>query len=100
MAPVATRILTLLAALAALPASALAQPLNVGVVGTSRDAPFFIADKKGYFKDAGLTVNFIRFDSAAKMIAPLGTGELDAGGGATSAGPYNAAAEGVRIQIV
>jgi NitT/TauT family transport system substrate-binding protein len=83
-----------------LPAAALGQPLNVGVVGTSSDAPFFIADKKGYFKEAGIEVKFIRFDSAAKMIAPLGAGQLDAGGGATSAGLYNAVAQGVHIKIV
>ena len=41
-----------------LPAAALGQPLNVGVVGTSSDAPFFIADKKGYFKEAGIEVKF------------------------------------------
>ena len=94
------RLIALLALGLGLPASALAQPLNVGVIGTSSDAPFFIADKKGYFKEAGIEVKFTRFDSAAKMIAPLGTGELDAGGGATSAGLYNAVAEGVHIKIV
>jgi NitT/TauT family transport system substrate-binding protein len=99
----AHRIPTFIAVLAALSswtAAGQAQPLNVGVVGTSSDGPFFIADKKGYFKEAGLTVNFIRFDSAAQMIAPLGAGQLDAGGGATSAGLYNAVAQGVHIKIV
>jgi NitT/TauT family transport system substrate-binding protein len=107
MRSVATRFLPLIvaglvasSAGTALTAAAQAQPLNVGVVGTSSDAPFFIADKKGYFKDAGLTVNFIRFDSAAQMIAPLGAGQLDVGGGATSAGLYNAVAQGVHIKIV
>ncbi len=76
------------------------QELKVGVVGTTSDAPFFIAQAKGYFKDEGLTVAFIRFDSAAKMIASLGTGELDAGGGATSAALYNAAKREVSIKIV
>ncbi len=74
--------------------------LNVGVIGAVSDAPFFIADKRGYFKAEGLTVNFIRFDSAAKAIAPLGTGELDVAGGATSAALYNAVERGVGIKIV
>ena len=74
--------------------------LKVGVVGTTSDAPFFIAERKGYFRDEGLSVNFINFDSAAKMIAPLGTGELDVGGGATSAALYNAAGRAVNIKIV
>jgi NitT/TauT family transport system substrate-binding protein len=40
------------------------------------------------------------FKSAAGMVAPLGTGELDAGGGTVSAGVYNAAARGVTLKIV
>jgi NitT/TauT family transport system substrate-binding protein len=77
-----------------------AQELTVGTTGSSSDAPFFIADKKGYFADEGLKVKIIRFDSAAKMIPSLGTGELDVGSGATSAGLYNAAKRGVSIKIV
>jgi NitT/TauT family transport system substrate-binding protein len=81
-------------------ASAGAETLKVGVVGTTSDAPFFIAAAKGYFKDEGLDVDFVQFDSAAKMIAPLGTGDLDVGGGATSAALYNAVGRGVNIKIV
>src|SRR2546421_9333782 len=77
-----------------------AQELTVGTTGSSSDAPFFIADKKGYFADEGLKVKIIRFDSAAKMVPSLGTGELDVGSGATSAGLYNAAKRGVDIRIV
>ena len=77
-----------------------AEELTVGTTGASSDAPFFIADKKGYFADEGLTVKLIRFDSAAKMIPSLGTGELDVGSGATSSGLYNAAKRGVAIKIV
>ena len=77
-----------------------AQQVNVGTTGSSSDAPFFMADKKGYFADEGLKVKLIRFDSASKMVPSLGTGELDVGGGATSAGLYNAAKRGVSIKIV
>lgn len=91
-----------LALLAAVPGAAQAQTqaLNVGVIGTSSDAPYFIADKKGYFKDEGLTVNFIEFDSAAKAIPFLGSGQVEVAGGATSAGLYNAVKSGVNIKIV
>lgn len=81
-------------------ADARSQELKVGVVGTTSDASFFIADAKGYFKAEGLTVSFIRFDSAAKMVVPLGSGELDVGGGATSSALYNAAKRLVDIKIV
>jgi NitT/TauT family transport system substrate-binding protein len=82
------------------PVQATAQVLQVGVIGASSDAPFFIAEKKGFFKDEGITVNFIRFDSAAKAIAPLGTGELDVASGATSAGLYNAVKRGIGMKVV
>src|ERR1700680_2809304 len=74
--------------------------LTIGTIGASSDAPFFVADKKGYFADEGLTVKFVRFDSAAKMIPSLGSGEVDVGSGATSAGLYNAVKRGIGIKIV
>jgi NitT/TauT family transport system substrate-binding protein len=82
------------------PRGADAQELAVGTIGASSDSPFFIADKRGYFKEEGLTVKFIRFDSAAKAMAPLGTGELAAASGATSAALYNAVKRGVPLKIV
>jgi NitT/TauT family transport system substrate-binding protein len=81
-------------------AGAGAQEIAVGTIGASSDSPFFIADKRGYFKDEGLTVKFIRFDSAAKAMAPLGTGELLVASGATSAALYNAVKRGVPLKIV
>lgn len=74
--------------------------LRVGTTNSSSDVGFFIADKKGYFKQEGISVAFIAFDSAAKMVAPLGVGQLDVGGGAPSAGLYNAIARGINIKIV
>ncbi len=97
------RILAIAVALAAsltLADRAGAQELAVGTIGASSDSPFFIADKRGYFKDEGLTVKFIRFDSAAKAMAPLGTGELAVASGATSAALYNAVRRGVGLRIV
>jgi NitT/TauT family transport system substrate-binding protein len=80
--------------------NARAQELAVGTIGASSDSPFFIADKRGYFKEEGLTVKFIRFDSAVKAMAPLGTGELAVASGATSAALYNAVKRGVPLRIV
>jgi NitT/TauT family transport system substrate-binding protein len=77
-----------------------AEDVNVGIIGSGTDAPFFIAEAKGYFKDEGLTVKLVQFDSGAKMTAPLAVGELDAGAGAASVGLYNAAAQGVIMKIV
>src|ERR1700722_19263418 len=77
-----------------------AQELTIGTIGASSDAPFFIADAKGYFAEQGLKVNFVRFDSAAKAIPSLGSGEVDVGSGASSAGLYNAVGRGIGIKIV
>ncbi len=77
-----------------------AQELTIGTIGASSDAPFFIADAKGYFAEQGLKVSFVRFDSAAKSIPSLGSGEVDVGSGASSAGLYNAIGRGIGIKIV
>lgn len=74
--------------------------VNVGIANSSSDVAFFIADKKGYFHDEGIDAKFIPFDSGAKMVAPLGAGQLDVAGGSPSAGLYNAVARGIGIKIV
>ncbi len=77
-----------------------ADRVSVGTVGNSSDAGFLIADARGYFRDEGLDVQFIPFDGAQKMMAPLGAGDLEVGGGAASASLYNAAARNIAIRIV
>jgi NitT/TauT family transport system substrate-binding protein len=76
------------------------QSVSMGVVGSISDAPFFIAEAKGYFVDEGLKVDISTFDSAANMIAPMGIGQLDVGAGAVSVGLFNAIERGLRIKIV
>jgi len=77
-----------------------ADKVKVGTGGSASDAPFYIAQDKGFFKDEGLEVDLIVLDSGAKVIAPLGTGELDVGSGALSVGFWNAMLRGVRFRIV
>ena len=74
--------------------------LRLGVVASVSDAGFFIAVEQGYFAEQGLAIEFVPFRSAADMIAPLGVGQLDIGGGAVSAGLFNALARGVDLRIV
>jgi NitT/TauT family transport system substrate-binding protein len=79
-----------------------AQPDKVGV-GTANsisDAPLFIAQDKGYFRDENLEVTLTPFTSGSGMVAPLGIGQLDAGAGSASAGLYNAVLRGINIKIV
>ena len=75
-------------------------PVTVGTANSATDIAVYVADKKGFFREEGLDVSYIAFDSAAKMIAPFASGDLDVGGGGTSAGLYNAVARGIDIKIV
>ena len=92
--------LALCAGLAARTFTADSVTVRVGIANASSDVGFFIADRKGYFRQEGIDVTFTAFDSAAKMVAPLGLGRLDVGGGSASAGLYNAVARGIAIKIV
>ena len=77
-----------------------ADKVAVGTGGSASDAPFYIAYDKGFFKEEGLDVDLIVLDSGAKVIAPLGTGELDVGSGALSVGFWNALVRGIKFRIV
>lgn len=74
--------------------------LRLGVVASVSDAGFFIAAEQGYFAEQSLAIEFVPFRSAADMIAPLGVGQVEIGGGAVSAGLFNALARGVDLRIV
>jgi len=92
-----------LAALLLLSGAGEAQELRtvkIGVVNLSTDIAFYLAEKRGYFKEEGLKAEFAYFDSGAKMILPLGTGDVAAGGGAASAGLYNAVDRGIELRVV
>jgi NitT/TauT family transport system substrate-binding protein len=77
-----------------------ADTVTVGIINGLSDVPFFIANELGYFRDGGIDVAFKIFDSGARMVAPLGNGQLDVAAGSASAGLYNAAARGINIKIV
>ncbi|MDB5962804.1 MAG: transporter substrate-binding protein [Massilia sp.] len=77
-----------------------ADTVRVGLNGNISDAPFYIAARKGFFKEQGLDVQLVPFDAGPKMIAPLGVGQLDVAAGASSAGLFNAAARNINIKIV
>src|SRR4051812_33879790 len=81
------------------PANA-ADQVKIGISRAISDAGYYMADAMGFFRDEGIDVSITGFNSAAQMIAPLGTGELDVGGGTVSAGFYNAGGGGVLMKIV
>ena len=82
------------------PAALAAEKVVVATARTISDAGLYMAMDNGWFQEEGLDVEMVGFDTAARMIAPLGRGDLDVGGGTVSAGLYNAVARGIRLRIV
>jgi len=80
--------------------SAAADQVRIGIARTMSDVGYYVADAKGFFRDEGIEVAMTPFNSAAQMMAPLGVGELDVGGGTVSAGFYNSIARGIATKIV
>jgi NitT/TauT family transport system substrate-binding protein len=74
--------------------------VHLGILNSTTDAGLYIAEDKGYFQQQGLTLDMIPFDSAARMVAALGTGQLDVGAGSHSAGLFNAVARGIPMKLV
>jgi NitT/TauT family transport system substrate-binding protein len=68
---------------------------RVGVLRLSSSAPVFIAQDKGYFKDAGLDVELKFFDAAQPIAVATASGDVDFGVTAFTAGLYNLAGKGV-----
>jgi NitT/TauT family transport system substrate-binding protein len=74
--------------------------VNMGKLIGLTDAAFYIADKKGYFREQNLNVVWTTFPQSQAMVAPLAQGQLDGMGASVSAGIYNAIGAGIPIKIV
>src|ERR1700712_1461827 len=67
---------------------------KVGVLRLSSSAPVFIAQDKGYFKEAGLDIELKFFDAAQPIAVATTSGDVDFGVTAFTAGLYNLAGKG------
>ena len=67
---------------------------KIGVLRLSSSAPVFIAQDKGYFRDAGLEVELKFFDAAQPIAVAVTSGDVDFGVTAFTAGLYNLAGKG------
>lgn len=85
---------------AAPPAAPTITKINYGEIGGTSDAGIYIANDKGYFREQGIELESARFQTAAEMVAPLATGQLDVGGGAPGAGLMNAFSRDIALKIV
>ena len=88
-------LLTMLA-LAAFPGARADDALKakVGVLRLSSSAPVFIAQDKGYFREAGLDIELKFFDAAQPIAVATTSGDVDFGITAFTAGLYNLAGKG------
>jgi len=59
--------------------AAAADKIKVAVVSSLGSAPIYIADAKGYFKDEGLDVTLVHFDSAQPVAVAVAAGDVDFG---------------------
>ena len=67
---------------------------KVGVLRLSSSAPVFIAQDKGYFREAGLDIELKFFDAAQPIAVAVTSGDIDFGVTAFTAGLYNLAGKG------
>jgi NitT/TauT family transport system substrate-binding protein len=67
---------------------------KIGVLRLSSSAPVFIAQDKGYFRDAGLEIELKFFDAAQPIAVATTSGDIDFGITAFTAGLYNLAGKG------
>lgn len=68
---------------------------RIGVLRLSSSAPVFIAQDKGYFREAGRDVELKFFDAAQPIAVATTSGDVDFGVTAFTAGLYNLAGKGV-----
>ena len=100
-APFLTRSAAAAAALAARPAGAQElTTVRVGILGIGTDAPIFIAESKGFFRDHGIKIEPVKFTSSEVMMPLLSQTGLDVGTGAPAASLYNAVIRGIDLRAV
>ena len=74
--------------------------IKVGMKQVISDAGILIGMAKGYYKDLGITIEPIQFNSGQEMINQLAAGQLDVGATVTSAGLFNAMSRDIPVKIV
>ncbi len=68
--------------------------VRLGLLQTLSPAPFYLAQQRGYFRDAGLEVSFRFFQSAQPIAAAAVAGDIDVGVTALTGGFFALAASG------
>jgi NitT/TauT family transport system substrate-binding protein len=87
-------------ALAAQPAAAQQRTVKIGVIGILAEAGLYIAAERGFFKQEGLQVEFLKDMYGPDGFPALATGQMDAMGGAFGPELINAVARGINVKVV
>lgn len=74
--------------------------VKVGMKAVVSDAGILVGMAKGYYKDLGITIENVQFNSGQEMINQLAAGQLDVGAAVTAAGLFNAMGRDIPVKIV
>jgi len=74
--------------------------VKVGMKQVVSDSGVLIGMAKGYYKDLGITIEPVQFNSGQEMINQLAAGQLDVGATVTAAGLFNAMSRDIPMKIV
>jgi NitT/TauT family transport system substrate-binding protein len=74
--------------------------VKVGMKQVVSDSGVLLGMAKGYYKDLGITIEPVQFNSGQEMINQLAAGQLDVGCAVTSAGLFNAMSRDIPMKIV
>jgi len=74
--------------------------VTVGMKQVVSDAGVLIGMAKGYYKELGIEIEPVQFNTGQDMINALGAGQLDVGCTVSASGLFNAMLRGIPIKIV
>ena len=76
------------------------ETIRIGIARSTSNAAELMAIEKGYFKEAGIKLEWDDIDTTANVIAPLAQGRYQIVAGGISAGYFNALEKGLPITIL
>ena len=76
-----------------------ASPIRLGLLRTASPAPLYIAQERGFFREAGVEVQFRFFDAAQPIAAAAVSGDTDMGITALTGGFFALAGRGALVVI-
>ncbi len=74
--------------------------IKYGSVGAISDAGIYLANELGYFRNAGVAIEFKRMANGPALITAIATNQLDAAGIAITPGLFVSVSQGLNLKIV